>query len=85
MTFTQLLAQIIATYREQPRRFHVLATRYYRGRETRATLAAYLNREQVDEIVNNNPSLCSRARDVTAVLTTVTRNTNKGNHDDHFR
>ena len=33
MTFTELLAEITATYPEQPRRFHVLATRYYIGAE----------------------------------------------------
>ncbi len=29
MRFTELLAEIQATYPEQPRKFHVIATRYY--------------------------------------------------------
>lgn len=36
MTFTTLLAEIRATYPEQGRRFHVLATRYYLGAEGNA-------------------------------------------------
>ena len=69
MTFTTLLREIQATYREQPRKFHVLATRYYLGAETRDTLEllardrhisgsyhsmnATLTPEQVAEIVAN--------------------------------
>ena len=34
MRFTELLREITATYREQPRAFHVLATRFYLGAET---------------------------------------------------
>lgn len=36
VTFTTLLAEIAATYPEQPRKFHVLATRYYLGAEGNA-------------------------------------------------
>ncbi len=34
MRFTELLPEIAATYPEQPRQFHVLATRFYIGAET---------------------------------------------------
>ena len=69
LTFSQLLKEIAATYREQPRKFHVLATRYYLGAETRETLklqaadsrpvsGSYemgrtLTNRQVAEIINN--------------------------------
>lgn len=53
MTFSELLAAITATYLEQSRRYHVLATRYYRGKETRDTLARYLTPRQVDAIIAN--------------------------------
>lgn len=64
LTFTQLLPEIEATYREQNRAFHVLATRYYLGAETRETLELQarhvhnyshpmLTQKQVDEIVMN--------------------------------
>jgi hypothetical protein len=36
MTFSTLLAEIRATYPEQPRKFHVLATRFYLGAEGNA-------------------------------------------------
>ena len=38
MRFTELLREIKATYPEQPRAFHVLATRYYLGAETNESL-----------------------------------------------
>lgn len=38
LTFTVLLREIQATYPEQPRAFHVLATRFYLGAETVETL-----------------------------------------------
>ncbi len=53
MTFTELLTEITTSYPEQPRRYHVLAVRYYRGKETRETLARYLSSQQVDAIINN--------------------------------
>jgi hypothetical protein len=66
MTFTQLLAELDATWREQPRHVRVLATRYYLGAETREDLERLthpmpchrdfcldpvLTRQQVDFIV----------------------------------
>jgi hypothetical protein len=63
MKFTQLLPHIQATYPEQPRKFHVLATRYYIGAETTETLRMMsttgewrrrvLTEKQVDEIIRN--------------------------------
>ena len=38
MRFTELLAEIAAVYPDQPRKFHVLATRFYIGAETVETL-----------------------------------------------
>jgi hypothetical protein len=38
MKFTELLKEIAATYPEQPRSFHVLATRFYIGAETLESL-----------------------------------------------
>lgn len=53
MTFTKLLAEITATYQKESRRFHVLATRYYLGKETRDSLTPYLNYQQINAIINN--------------------------------
>lgn len=62
LTFTQLLKEIAATYPEQPRKFHVIATRYYLGAETRETLQmlspknpirTVLTCKQINTIVNN--------------------------------
>ena len=61
MTFTTLLTQIKATYPQEPHKFHVIATRYYLGAETRETLKLlgpearrpYLTAEQIQEIINN--------------------------------
>lgn len=38
LTFTEILAELDAIWREQPRHVRVLATRYYLGAETRADL-----------------------------------------------
>ena len=68
MTYTQLLAEINATWPEQPRHVRVLATRYYLGAESRADLERLtkpmpcnrdfclppvLTRAQVDNIVSS--------------------------------
>ena len=63
LTFTQLLAQIKATYRTETNAFHVLATRYYLGAETNETLRnqasdmlhshKLLTHAEVDEIIAN--------------------------------
>ncbi len=61
MTFTTLLAEIKATYPKEPHEFHVIATRYYLGAETRETLELlgpdarrpYLTVAQIQEIINN--------------------------------
>jgi len=59
MKFTELLPQIQATYPEQPRSFHVLATRFYLGAETVETLQSevmarrYLTLRQFQAIVRN--------------------------------
>lgn len=62
LTFTQLLHEIEATYPEQPRKFHVIATRYYLGAETHESLKAlgpdgfyrpYLTTKQINAIKAN--------------------------------
>jgi len=53
MTFTQLLCAIQSTYPEQPRSFHVIATRYYLGAETLESLRSLATARPV----NNNYSL----------------------------
>jgi len=53
MTFTTLLNEIRQTYYTEPRRFHVLATRYYLGVETKESLSRYLSDEAVTAIVQN--------------------------------
>jgi hypothetical protein len=60
MKFTQLVQVLQSTYPEQPRRFHVLAARYYLGADTRDDLdrltegrRAPLTVAQVNEIVTN--------------------------------
>lgn len=57
MTFLELLKQIQATYPEQPRAFHVMATRFYLGSESIESLqqliGGVLTEEQVETIIRN--------------------------------
>lgn len=61
MRFAELLTEIKATYPEQPRKFHVLATRFYLGVDSLAELkstqdargAPVLSTEQVETIIRN--------------------------------
>ncbi len=53
ISFSDLVANLAAAYREQPRRFHVLAARFYLGKENADSLACYLNHRQVAAIQLN--------------------------------
>jgi len=54
MTFSQLLNEIADTYRDESRAFHVLATRYYIGAESRESLKrGPLTSAQVAAIIKN--------------------------------
>ncbi len=52
-TFTEFLTHIRAAYREQPRRFHVLAVRFYLGLETEESLRRYLDENAVYVIIRS--------------------------------
>ena len=58
LTFTILLREIKATYQTERHTFHVMATRYYLGAETRASLWA-----------SSRPGISSPGRTLPPVLT----------------
>lgn len=53
MKFTELLPEIQATYPEQSRRFHVLATRYYLGAESVESLRALTKYQLLESAIGD--------------------------------
>ena len=61
MKFTELLREIQSAYPEQPRVFHVIATRYYLGAESLETLKACALRRPVSGDFSLPPLLSAQA------------------------